>query len=188
MGAPDTRIAPFCCNKPAALPYRTPVATTAVLASLVPSLVLFTITGCGSEQEITASVTSKSLDMSLVANEPEPTPPLTAEQVRDVFFPRNRYELSEDDRQVLSRYAEWLLANPDKHVIVEGHCDESGTNAYNILLGEKRARAVAQHLAQLGVGLDRLSTVSHGESQPVCTEKTEACDSQNRRVHILIQE
>lgn len=188
MGALDTRSASFCCSKPAALPHRASVATTAALASAVLSLFLFTITGCGSEQEITASVTSKSLDMSLVAKEPATTPPLTDEQVRDVFFPRNRYDVSEDDQQVLGRYAEWLMANPDKHVIVEGHCDGNGTKAYNLQLGEKRARAVAQHLAQLGVGLDRLSIVSHGKNQPLCTEKTEACDSQNRRVHILIPE
>jgi peptidoglycan-associated lipoprotein len=66
-------------------------------------------------------------------------------------------------------------------VTIEGHCDERGTEEYNIALGDKRARAAKRYLKNLGVGTGRLKTISYGEGRPVCSEASEDCWAQNRR-------
>ena len=70
---------------------------------------------------------------------------------------------------------------------VEGHCDERGTAAYNLVLGEKRAKAVRNYLVELGVGADRLSIVSYGKERPFCNERAESCYQQNRRGHLVVK-
>ena len=70
---------------------------------------------------------------------------------------------------------------------IEGHCDERGTNEYNLALGERRANAAQSYLVSLGVGQARLRTLSYGEERPVCTESTEGCWQRNRRAHFVIQ-
>ncbi|NJL16914.1 MAG: OmpA family protein [Nitrospira sp.] len=70
---------------------------------------------------------------------------------------------------------------------IEGHCDERGTSAYNLVLGEKRAKAVRNYLVELGVVPDHLSVVSYGKERPFCTEHAESCYSQNRRGHLVVR-
>ena len=74
-----------------------------------------------------------------------------------------------------------------KAVVIEGHCDERGTQAYNLVLGEKRARSVKLYLEDLGVPPSRLKTTSYGELRPFCKERDESCYQQNRRAHFAIQ-
>jgi len=81
----------------------------------------------------------------------------------------------------------WLQANADALVIVEGHCDERGTEAYNLALGERRARSVRDYLVTRGIAADRISTISYGEDRPVCREANEACWSQNRRAAFVVK-
>ena len=71
-------------------------------------------------------------------------------------------------------------------VTVEGHCDSRGSAEYNLALGSRRAMAVKDYLASLGVPANRVTVVSKGKEQPVCTEESEACWQQNRRGHFLI--
>jgi peptidoglycan-associated lipoprotein len=73
-------------------------------------------------------------------------------------------------------------------VLIEGHCDERGTNEYNLALGERRARAARDYLTSAGVPESRITIVSYGEERPLCTERTEVCWAQNRRAHFLIKE
>lgn len=101
--------------------------------------------------------------------------------LKDVYFSFDRYDLSPDARTILRANGEWLKANPAARVEIEGHCDERGTNEYNLALGAKRAQAARDYLVSLGVGPERLSTISYGEEIPVCKEATEACWLQNRR-------
>ncbi|HYA28430.1 MAG TPA: OmpA family protein, partial [Acidobacteriota bacterium] len=82
--------------------------------------------------------------------------------------------------------ADWLKGNPAARVEIEGHCDERGTNEYNLALGAKRAQAARDYLANLGVNSNRLSTISYGEEIPVCKESNEACWKQNRRARFVI--
>ena len=107
--------------------------------------------------------------------------------LRDVFFAYDSWTISEDGRQALSRDAEWLKTHPSALIKVEGHCDERGTSAYNLVLGEKRAKAVRNYLVELGIGANRLSVVSYGKERPFCNEHAESCYQQNRRGHLVVR-
>jgi peptidoglycan-associated lipoprotein len=104
---------------------------------------------------------------------------------QDVFFAFDSWTISEEGRQALNRDAEWIKANPKALLKIEGHCDERGTQAYNLVLGEKRAKAVRNYLADLGVGATRLSVVSYGKERPFCKDHEEFCYQQNRRGHLV---
>lgn len=107
--------------------------------------------------------------------------------LQDVFFAFDSFVITEEGRQALSRDAEWIKSHPGAQLKIEGHCDERGTSAYNLVLGEKRAKVVRNYLAELGVSSNRLSVVSYGKERPFCTEHDESCYSQNRRAHLVIK-
>lgn len=107
--------------------------------------------------------------------------------LRDVFFAYDSFLISDEGRQALSRDAEWMKANPAALLKVEGHCDERGTSAYNLVLGEKRAKAVRNYLVELGVAANRLAVVSYGKERPFCKDHAESCYAQNRRGHVVVR-
>ncbi len=107
--------------------------------------------------------------------------------LRDVFFAYDSFAITDEGRHVLARNAEWIRANPGAQVKIEGHCDERGTSAYNLVLGEKRAKSVRNYLVELGVAANRLSVVSYGKERPFCTEHAESCYAQNRRGHVVVK-
>ncbi len=107
--------------------------------------------------------------------------------LRDVFFGYDSWTITEDGRQSLTQDAQWIKANGAALVKIEGHCDERGTLAYNLVLGEKRAKAVRNYLVELGVGANRLSVVSYGKERPFCNERNESCYQQNRRGHVVVR-
>ncbi len=107
--------------------------------------------------------------------------------LRDVFFAYDSFLISDGGRQALSRNAEWMKANPAAQLKVEGHCDERGTSAYNLVLGEKRAKAARNYLVELGVAATRLAVVSYGKERPFCREHAESCYAQNRRGHVVLR-
>ena len=107
--------------------------------------------------------------------------------LRDVFFGYDSWTISEDGRQALTRDAEWMKSNPSALIKVEGNCDERGTSAYNLVLGEKRAKAARNYLVELGVAANRLSVVSYGKERPSCNEHEESCYQQNRRGHLALK-
>jgi peptidoglycan-associated lipoprotein len=104
----------------------------------------------------------------------------------DIYFEFDRYEIRPGDVRVLESNARWLRSNRDL-VLIEGHCDERGTNAYNVALGERRAKAAMNYLVSQGVAASRISIVSYGEERPQCTERTDACWQKNRRAHFLVK-
>lgn len=103
-----------------------------------------------------------------------------------VYFDFDRYELRSDAREQLAKNADYLLANPHVLVTIEGHCDERGTNAYNLALGAQRAGTAKRYLVSLGVDGHRLDTISYGEERPACTESNEGCWRLNRRAHFFV--
>ncbi len=103
-----------------------------------------------------------------------------------MFFDFDKSDIRDDARGPLQKNAEWLRRWGSTRILVEGHCDERGTNEYNIALGERRAAAVKAYLISLGIAADRIATVSKGEEQPFCTEHNETCWQQNRRGHFII--
>ena len=103
----------------------------------------------------------------------------------DVFFDYDRFDIRNDAMPVLDANSAWLRANGGKSVLIEGHCDERGTLAYNLVLGEKRARAAKKYLLDLGAPASQLQTTTYGETRPFCKKQNEDCYQQNRRVHFV---
>jgi peptidoglycan-associated lipoprotein len=103
----------------------------------------------------------------------------------DVFFDYDQFQIRKDAGPVLDSTARWIRADGSKTVLIEGHCDERGTLAYNLVLGEKRARAAKKYLQDLGVRSSQLQITSYGETQPVCKQQNEDCYQQNRRAHFV---
>ncbi len=106
----------------------------------------------------------------------------------DIHFDYNDYSVRAQDGEILKRNADWMTKNSGTHVQIEGHCDDRGSEEYNIALGAKRAQAAKDYLQTLGVGADRMSTISYGKELPVCTEETDECWAQNRRDHFVVQQ
>jgi peptidoglycan-associated lipoprotein len=106
----------------------------------------------------------------------------------DIHFDYNDYTVRPQDGDILHSNADWLQKNPDRHLQIEGHCDDRGSEEYNIALGAKRAQAAKEYLQTLGVASDRMSTISYGKELPLCTEHTEDCWAQNRRDHFAVTE
>lgn len=104
----------------------------------------------------------------------------------DVYFDFDRAELRPEARQRLQRNAEFLRDHPQFEITIEGHCDERGTNDYNLALGERRASSALRELVAAGVDAQTLKTVSFGEEKPGCSSSDEACWQQNRRAHFVI--
>ncbi|HKO29975.1 MAG TPA: OmpA family protein [Nitrospiraceae bacterium] len=103
----------------------------------------------------------------------------------DVFFDYDRFQIRKDGMPVLDANAGWLRANGNKTVLIEGYCDERGTVAYNLVLGEKRARAAKTYLQDLGIQSSRLQITSYGETRSFCKQANEDCYQQNRRAHFV---
>ncbi|MEW6324594.1 MAG: peptidoglycan-associated lipoprotein Pal [Nitrospirota bacterium] len=101
--------------------------------------------------------------------------------LKPIYFDYDKSDIRDDMKPVLEENARWLLANASVKAQVEGHCDERGTNDYNLALGSRRAESVKRHLIALGVPASRLSTISYGEERPVCSQSDETCYSRNRR-------
>ncbi len=99
-----------------------------------------------------------------------------------VYFDYDMSVVKPEWRDLLTRHARYLAANPDVKVVLEGHCDERGTREYNVALGERRANAVQRFLTVQGVSASQLEVVSYGEEKLRATGTTEADHSQNRRV------
>ena len=103
-----------------------------------------------------------------------------------VFFELDQSTLMPAGQATLQRNAEWMRRWTSTRILVEGHCDERGTNEYNLALGERRAAAVRDYLASLGIAADRVQATSRGEESPFCTESTDGCWAQNRRGHFTV--
>ncbi len=106
--------------------------------------------------------------------------------LRDAFYAYDSSELSEEARTALVDSAKWLKEKPAYTLTVEGHCDERGTEQYNLALGERRAHVARQYIQSLGVEGVRFQTISYGESRPFVQGNDEKALSQNRRAHLRI--
>ena len=107
-------------------------------------------------------------------------------QNQDINFDFDKYDLRPDARTILDRKVAFLNQNGSVRVQIEGHCDERGTNAYNLALGERRANAAKQYITTAGANAARLSTISYGEERPLDPGHNEAAWARNRRAHFVI--
>jgi peptidoglycan-associated lipoprotein len=108
--------------------------------------------------------------------------------LQDVFFDYDQMAIRRDAIPILEQNAKVLLRRyANRGVLIQGHCDERGTEAYNLILGERRATAVKNYLVDLGVAASQLSVLSLGKSQPFCLKRTISCFRQNRRAHFVLK-
>jgi peptidoglycan-associated lipoprotein len=123
------------------------------------------------------------------AQAPRPVPKefMAVAALKEVYFDFDKYDIRSEDAKTLDANATWLKSNGDNLVLIEGHCDERGTNEYNLALGERRAKATMNYLVSQGIQANRITIISYGEERPVCSEKTEACWSKNRRANFLVK-
>jgi len=106
--------------------------------------------------------------------------------LQDVYFDFDESSLRDDARTALARDAQWLKKYPSVEILLEGHCDDRGTEAYNLSLGQRRAGATREYLDELGVTGARVRTVSYGKEKPFCSDETDVCRQENRRAHFLV--
>jgi len=92
-------------------------------------------------------------------------------RLKDVFFEFDKYDIRPEDAKTLDANASWLKSNAENLVLIEGHCDERGTNEYNLALGERRAKATMNYLVSQGVQANRITIISYGEERPLCNER-----------------
>ncbi|UCF05696.1 MAG: peptidoglycan-associated lipoprotein Pal [bacterium] len=131
---------------------------------------------------------------------PPPPPPLEEEEeepieveeeepivLNDVFFDFDKYNIKNEFKGVLAANADVLLTHSEIELTIEGHCDERGTNEYNLSLGERRARAVIDFYVAYGVDSGRLAIISYGEERPFARGHNEEAWAQNRRAHMVIK-
>jgi peptidoglycan-associated lipoprotein len=143
--------------------------------------------GSGGTQDATARVT--------VNRAPAPPPAATnvteeelfAQNVKDIFFDYDKYDVRASEQGSLQADAQFLQQHPDIHITIEGHCDERGSTEYNLALGTNRADSVKNALIQAGVSGDRIKTITMGKEKPFCTESNESCWQQNRRGHFVYE-
>jgi len=156
------------------------------------STTTYTLTASGPGGTTTQQATVRVTERPAEPPPPPPPPKKTfserlATEIADVYFDYDKSDVREDARAQLQQNAERLkgiLADfPSNTLDVEGHCDERGSAEYNLGLGDRRAASAKEFLVQLGVGADRMKTVSYGKERPQCTESSEACWQKNRRAH-----
>jgi peptidoglycan-associated lipoprotein len=106
---------------------------------------------------------------------------------QDIYIEFDKAIITTDARETLIKNGEWLRINRDVIITIEGHCDERGTNEYNLALGDRRAETVKTFLADVGIHPSRLKTISYGEEQPADPCHSESAWAKNRRAHFLIK-
>jgi peptidoglycan-associated lipoprotein len=110
-----------------------------------------------------------------------------AKQLEDIYFDFDKYELRPEDRKILDDHAAWLSKNTDTQIRIEGNCDERGTAEYNMALGQRRASEAMNYLVNMGIGKERISTVSYGKERPLDPGHNEEAWAKNRRDHFILQ-
>ena len=118
---------------------------------------------------------------------PAPAEFASIPELKDIHFDFDKYDVRPDAARTLDANAAWLKSNGNQLLLIEGHCDERGTNEYNLALGERRAKSAMNYLVSQGVQASRITIISYGEERPLCTEHTETCWAQNRRDHFLVK-
>jgi peptidoglycan-associated lipoprotein len=138
-----------------------------------------------------AAPTAPAAPAPAAPRSPAPLPPPAEfaphEALKAIHFDFDKYDIRPGDAKILDGNASWLKSNPNNLILIEGHCDERGTNEYNLALGERRAKSTMNYLVAQGVQASRITIISYGEERPVCAEKEEGCWSKNRRAQFLVK-
>ena len=129
-------------------------------------------------------------EAAAAASEPGPQEAAAAAEsgLQSIYFDFDRSFIRDDAKEALRANADWLKANPQAKIRIEGNCDERGTVEYNQALGQRRAQSAKKYLADLGISSRRISLISYGKEKPTCASSTEDCWQQNRRDDFVVQE
>ncbi len=130
------------------------------------------------EEELASSTASLSIPSDMV------NPHAANVALVDVFFEFGLSTLGPKATALLEKNAKWLEAHPEVKVEIGGHADSRGTNEYNLVLGEKRSKAIEDYLIQLGIDSSRLLVISYGEERPFCDREDDSCYEENRRANL----
>jgi peptidoglycan-associated lipoprotein len=144
--------------------------------------------GPGGTEQATARVT-----VSPEVAKKSSTPTASEEElfgtnVKDVFFDYDRSNVRSDQGLTAQADASFLVQHPDIKILIEGHCDDRGSEEYNLALGDNRATTLKNSLVVAGVSADRIKTTSYGKERPFCSQDEEQCWQQNRRDHLSLQQ
>jgi peptidoglycan-associated lipoprotein len=143
-----------------------------------------TAKGSGGDAEASARVTVNTPAAKIAGPTEEE---LFARNMKDIFFSYDKADISTEEQSLVSADLQFLVQHPDVRIVIEGHCDERGSDEYNMGLGENRASTVRDALVKGGVQADRIKVVSLGKERPFCTAENEPCFSQNRRAHFVLK-
>src|SRR5262249_35178757 len=135
-------------------------------------------------QNIGSSARSLSAGEALSRGVAAVTPP--GAPLQDVYYEFDSINLRSDAEDTLRQNAEWMKANLTARVEIEGHCDDIGSDEYNLALGAKRAQIAKDFLVSQGIAADRLVTISYGKEAPACFEPTDDCRVKNRRARFVV--
>jgi peptidoglycan-associated lipoprotein len=171
-----------------------PILSSVTLAALI---LAFLFVGCAKEEPPPPTAEAPPRPAAPPPPPPAPAPapapgPSISQQAfqefqnQDINFDFDKYDLRTDARGTLDKKASFLNQNSSVRSQIEGHCDERGTNEYNLALGERRANAAKQYLTTAGISAARLSTISYGEERPLDPGHNEAAWARNRRAHFVI--
>jgi peptidoglycan-associated lipoprotein len=164
--------------------------TTGLIVPLVIICLALVISGCGkkSETPVIGEEETKVAKEESAQKEPEVVPEKAEieKMLKDVNFDYDKHDIRPQDAEILKGNADLLTKYSAVKVRVEGHCDERGTNEYNLALGERRANSVKNYIVSLGVEAGRISTISRGEENPLSAGHNEEAWAKNRRGHFLV--
>jgi len=120
------------------------------------------------------------------SQDPRLQPYRATTELKDIHFNFDKYDLDSNTKKTLEENATYLKSHPGMRVQIQGHCDERGTNNYNIALGERRAHSTKKYLIGQGIDSSRMNVISYGEEKPFCSDSNENCWYQNRRAHFML--
>jgi peptidoglycan-associated lipoprotein len=139
------------------------------------------------ELERQKALAEENLKEDSLTSEPAPDDKTRFEN-EDIYFDFDSIQLTPQAQEILTKKGKWLRDNPAATVTIEGHCDNRGTNEYNLALGEGRAQSAKTFLMDLGIDVSKLRTISYGEERPIDPQQTEGAWAKNRRAHFVIEE
>jgi peptidoglycan-associated lipoprotein len=143
-------------------------------------------TGAGGAQQATAQVTVNPAASARAISPSEEE--LFAKNVKDVYFDFNNSDLRSDQNSSSQNDGNFLTRHSTLNVVIEGHCDDRGSEEYNLALGDNRANSLKTALISQGVSAERIKTVSYGKEHPFCSQEDDQCWQQNRRDHLSLQQ
>ncbi len=158
---------------------------------LATMLSLVAVAGCGGDKAVDEGVAAEPAPAQTEpAEQPVEEPvsqpvDMSPVSLNDVYFDFDQHNLTSEAKSTLESNARELKRVADSGVTIEGHCDERGTKAYNLALGEKRAGAAKDYLVTLGVNASRINTISYGKERPFDSGHSESSWAKNRRAHFV---